>query len=52
VLGLIVEPRVGSSTLGRWDAVLLDAVDRWAVYVAEGLDYISMALSTSADYGR
>ena len=40
----IVDIRVGSPTFGRWDAVLLDTVDRRAVYLAEGLGHAFLAL--------
>jgi dTDP-4-dehydrorhamnose 3,5-epimerase len=35
----VVDLRVGSPTFGEWDSVLLDTVDRRAVYVAEGLGH-------------
>ena len=35
----IVDIRVGSPTFGQWDSVLLDTVDRRAVYLAEGLGH-------------
>ncbi|MGB3304331.1 dTDP-4-dehydrorhamnose 3,5-epimerase family protein [Gordonia sp. (in: high G+C Gram-positive bacteria)] len=44
VLDVIVDIRVGSSTFGEWDAVLLDDVDRRAVYVAEGLGHAFCSL--------
>jgi dTDP-4-dehydrorhamnose 3,5-epimerase len=43
-LDIIVDIRVGSPTFGRWDAVLLDTVDRRAVYLAEGLGHAFLAL--------
>lgn len=43
-LDIIVDIRVGSPTFGQWDAVLLDTVDRRAVYVAEGLGHAFLAL--------
>lgn len=39
VLDVVVDLRVGSATFGRWDAVLLDDVDRRAVYLSEGLGH-------------
>lgn len=39
-----VDIRVGSPTFGRWDAVLLDDVDRRQIYLAEGLGHAFMAL--------
>ena len=35
----VVDIRVGSPTFGRWDSVLLDTVDRRAVYLSEGLGH-------------
>ncbi len=35
----IVDIRVGSPTFGQWDSVLLDIVDRRAVYLSEGLGH-------------
>jgi dTDP-4-dehydrorhamnose 3,5-epimerase len=43
-LDLIVDIRVGSPTFGRWTSVLLDDVDRRAVYLAEGLGHGFVAL--------
>lgn len=43
-LDIIVDIRVGSPTFGRWDTVLLDTVDRRAVYLAEGLGHAFLAL--------
>ena len=40
----VVDLRVGSKTFGRWEAVTLDAVDRRAVYLAEGLGHAFCAL--------
>lgn len=39
VLDVIVDLRVGSPTFGTWEAVLLDDVDRRAVYLSEGLGH-------------
>lgn len=44
VLDVVVDIRVGSPTFGRWDAVLLDDVDRRAVYLSEGLGHAFMSL--------
>jgi dTDP-4-dehydrorhamnose 3,5-epimerase len=38
-LDYVVDIRTGSPTFGQWDSVLLDAVDRRAVYVSEGLGH-------------
>ena len=43
-LDIVVDIRVGSPTFGQWDAVLLDTVDRRAVYLAEGLGHAFLAL--------
>jgi dTDP-4-dehydrorhamnose 3,5-epimerase len=43
-LDLIVDIRVGSPTFGLWDSVLLDTIDRRAVYLAEGLGHAFVAL--------
>lgn len=44
VLDVAVDIRVGSPTFGTWDAVLLDDVDRRAIYLAEGLGHAFMSL--------
>lgn len=44
VLDVVVDVRVGSPTFGRWDAVLLDDVDRRAVYLGEGLGHAFLSL--------
>lgn len=44
VLDVVVDIRVGSPTFGQWDSVLLDDVDRRAIYVAEGLGHAFCAL--------
>jgi len=44
LLDYVVDLRVGSPTFGRWEAVRLDAVDRRAVYLAEGLGHAFCAL--------
>ena len=48
----VVDIRVGSPTFGQWEAVTLDAVDRRAVYLAEGLGHAFCALEdgTTAMY--
>ena len=48
----VVDVRVGSPTFGRWEAVTLDAVDRRAVYLSEGLGHAFCALEdgTAAVY--
>ncbi len=44
VLDVVVDIRVGSPTYGTWDQVLLDDVDRRAIYLSEGLGHAFMAL--------
>ena len=52
LLDYVVDVRVGSPTFGRWEAVPLDAVDRRAVYLSEGLGHAFCALEddTTAMY--
>jgi dTDP-4-dehydrorhamnose 3,5-epimerase len=38
-IDFVVDVRVGSPTFGRWDSVLLDTIDRRAVYLPEGLGH-------------
>jgi dTDP-4-dehydrorhamnose 3,5-epimerase len=45
VLDVVVDIRVGSPTFGRFEAVLLDDVDRRAVYLSEGLGHAFMSLA-------
>lgn len=44
VLDVVIDTREGSPTFGRWDSVLLDDVDRRAVYVSEGLGHAFCSL--------
>jgi dTDP-4-dehydrorhamnose 3,5-epimerase len=44
VLDVVVDIRVGSPTFGQWDSVLLDDVDRRAIYLSEGLGHAFMSL--------
>jgi dTDP-4-dehydrorhamnose 3,5-epimerase len=44
VLDVVVDLRAGSPTFGAWDSVLLDDVDRRAVYLGEGLGHAFMSL--------
>lgn len=39
VWDVVVDLRVGSPTFGTWDAVLLDDVDRRAIYLPEGVGH-------------
>ncbi len=52
LIDYVVDLRVGSPTFGEWDSVLLDTVDRRAVYLAEGLGHAFVALEdgTTATY--
>jgi len=44
----VIDIRVGSPTFGQWDSVRLDDVDRRAVYLAEGLGHVFLALTDGA----
>lgn len=44
VLDVAVDIRVGSPTFGQWDSVLLDDVDRRAIYLQEGLGHAFLSL--------
>lgn len=44
VLDVVVDLRVGSPTFGQWDSVLLDDVDRRAVFLSEGLGHAFLSL--------
>lgn len=44
-IDFVVDIRVGSPTFGLWDSVLLDTVDRRAIYLAEGLGHAICALA-------
>lgn len=44
VLDVVVDIRVGSPTFGQWDTVLLDDVDRRAIYLSEGLGHAFLSL--------
>jgi dTDP-4-dehydrorhamnose 3,5-epimerase len=48
VVDFVIDIRVGSPTFGRWDSVLLDTIDRRAVYLAEGLGHCFVALTDNA----
>lgn len=45
VLDFVVDIRVGSPTFGEWDSVLLDDVDRRAIFISEGLGHCFVALT-------
>jgi dTDP-4-dehydrorhamnose 3,5-epimerase len=48
VLDYVIDIRVGSPTFGQWDTVLLDDIDRRAIYLAEGLGHAFVALTDDA----
>ncbi|NYD66685.1 dTDP-4-dehydrorhamnose 3,5-epimerase [Agromyces atrinae] len=48
VLDFAIDIRVGSPTFGKWDSVLLDDVDRRAIYVGEGIGHAFVALTDDA----
>jgi len=52
LVDFVIDVRVGSPTFGRCEAVTLDAVDRRAVYLSEGLGHAFCALEdgTTAMY--
>jgi dTDP-4-dehydrorhamnose 3,5-epimerase len=43
-LDVVVDLREGSATFGEWDSVLIDDVDRRAVYLPEGVGHAFLAL--------
>lgn len=48
VLDFVVDIRIGSPSFGTWDTVLLDTLDRRAIYIAEGLGHAFVALTDDA----
>ena len=44
-IDFVIDIRVGSPTFGQWDSVLLDTVDRRAIYLAEGLGHAICSLA-------
>lgn len=48
VMDFVIDIRVGSPTFGKWDSVLLDDVDRRAIYIAEGIGHCFVALTDNA----
>lgn len=44
VMDYVVDIRVGSPTFGTWDSVLLDDVDRRAIFISEGLGHMFVSL--------
>jgi dTDP-4-dehydrorhamnose 3,5-epimerase len=48
VLDIVVDIRVGSPTFGQVDSVLLDTVDKRAIYLAEGLGHAFISLADAS----
>ncbi|WP_419817082.1 dTDP-4-dehydrorhamnose 3,5-epimerase family protein [Glaciibacter flavus] len=48
VMDFVIDIRLGSPTFGQWDSVLLDDVDRRAIYISEGLGHCFVALTDDA----
>lgn len=48
VMDYVIDIRLGSLTFGQWDSVVLDDLDRRAIYIAEGLGHCFVALSDNA----
>lgn len=44
ILDIVIDIRTGSPTFGQWDAVLLDDVDRNAIFISEGLGHAFISL--------
>ncbi|RVW00127.1 dTDP-4-dehydrorhamnose 3,5-epimerase family protein [Rhodococcus xishaensis] len=44
VLDVVVDLRAGSPTFGQWDSVLLDDIDRRAIFISEGLGHAFLSL--------
>jgi dTDP-4-dehydrorhamnose 3,5-epimerase len=47
-IDFVIDIRVGSPTFGQWDSLLLDTVDRRAIYVAEGLGHAICSLEDNS----
>ncbi|MGB6277996.1 MAG: dTDP-4-dehydrorhamnose 3,5-epimerase, partial [Rhodococcus sp. (in: high G+C Gram-positive bacteria)] len=47
-LDVIVDLRVGSPTFGQWDSVLIDDIDRKAVFLSEGLGHAILSLEDNS----
>lgn len=47
-IDFVVDVRVGSPTFGRWDSVVLDAEDRRAVFISEGIGHAFVATTDDA----
>jgi dTDP-4-dehydrorhamnose 3,5-epimerase len=48
LIDFVIDIRVGSPTFGTWDSVLLDTVDRRAIYLAEGLGHAICSLADNS----
>ncbi|MGV1034558.1 MAG: dTDP-4-dehydrorhamnose 3,5-epimerase family protein [Microbacteriaceae bacterium] len=48
VMDFVIDIRLGSPSFGQWDSVLLDDVDRRAIYIAEGIGHCFVALTDNA----
>lgn len=48
VLDYVIDIRVGSPTFGQWESVLLDDLERKAIYIPEGLGHAFVALTEGA----
>lgn len=48
VMDFVIDIRVGSPSFGQWDSVLLDDVDRRAIYISEGIGHCFVALTENA----
>jgi dTDP-4-dehydrorhamnose 3,5-epimerase len=48
VFDVVVDVRVGSSTFGQWDSVLLDDRDHRTIYISEGLAHGFLALQDNS----
>ena len=48
ILDVVVDLRCGSPTFGVWDSVLLDDVDRRAIYLPEGLGHAFLSLEDNS----
>lgn len=44
----VVDIRVGSPTFGTWESIVLDTVDRRAVYISEGIGHAFVATTDDA----
>ena len=48
ILDVVVDIRVGSPTFGHWESVLLDDIDRRAIYLSEGLGHVFLSLEDNS----